>query len=112
MTPKRGEVWLVGFDPTLRHEQAGVRPALILSVDQFNSSTAELVTVLPITSKPRALRTRIAIKPPEAGLSMVSYVICEQVRTISTQRLTKSTGIVSTATMMAVENIVRMLLKL
>lgn len=110
MKPRRGEVWLVCFDPTLGREQAGVRPALILSVDQFNSSAAELVTVLPITSKPRAVRTRIMIKPPEAGLSMISYVICEQVRTISIQRLTKSTGMVSAATMNAVETTVRMLL--
>lgn len=112
MSPRRGEIWLVGLDPTLGREQAGVRPVLILSVDQFNSSAAELVTVLPITSKPRALRTRIIIKPPEAGLSMVSYVICEQVRTVSIKRLTKPTGIVSTATMNAVEITVRMLLGL
>lgn len=112
MSPRRREVWFVGFDPTCGHEQAGVRPALILSVDQFNSSAAKLVTVLPITSKHRALRTRVAINPPEAGLTMVSYVMCEQVRTISTQRLTKSIGIVSTETINAVETIVRMLLGL
>jgi len=111
-TVHRGEVWLVQLDPTRGREQAGVRPALVLSVDGFNSSLAELVAVLPITSKPRALRTRIEIRPTEAGLKVVSYVICEQVRTISTGRLVKMSGAVTAETMTAVEGVVRVLLGL
>src|SRR5262245_55503703 len=111
-TPRRGEVWLVDLDPTKGREQAGQRPALVLSVDPFNASAAELVSLLPITSKPRTVRTRIEIKPPEGGLSLVSYVICEQVRTVSTQRLAKPLGAVSRATMNAIEPIVKMLLGL
>jgi len=110
--PRRGEIWHVGFDPTKGHEQAGVRPALILSVDAFNASAAKLVTVLPITSKARAVRTRIEVRPPEGGLSVVSYVISEQTRTVSTDRLVKSLGAVSEATMAKVSDIVRMLLGL
>lgn len=75
---KRGEVWTVELDPTLGHEQAGRRPALLLSVDEFNDSPADLVTLLPITSKPRQLLTRIPITPPEGGLRFPSWVICEQ----------------------------------
>jgi mRNA interferase MazF len=107
--PRRGEVWLVNFDPIQGHEQAGVRPALVLSVDAFNAA-AGLVTVLPITSKPRALRTRVEVSPPEAGLKKVSYVIGEQVRTISTARLAKRMGLASEATMEAATAIVKMLL--
>jgi mRNA interferase MazF len=57
----RGDVWLVDLDPI------GRRPALVLSVDAFNASHAELVTLVPITSKARAVRTRIEIGPPEGG---------------------------------------------
>ncbi len=110
--PLRGEVWLINLDPTKGHEQSGVRPALVLSVDSFNASAAGLVTVLPITSKPRVLRTRVEIKPPEGGLAMISYVICEQVRTVSASRLGKPLGKVSEATMDAIEAIVKMLLGL
>jgi mRNA interferase MazF len=110
--PQRGEVWLVSFDPTRGHEQAGARPAIVLSVDSFNSCGANLVTVLPITSKPRALRTRIEVMPPEGDLTVPSYVICEQTRTISTDRLIKSLGTVSLGTMGRVSEIVRMLLGL
>jgi mRNA interferase MazF len=109
--PRRGEVWLVNFDPTLGHEQAGVRPALILSVDTFNAS-ARIATVLPITSKLHSLRTRVEVKPPEGGLTLTSYVICEQPRTISDIRFKKALGVVSPATMGHVSDIVRMLLGL
>jgi len=36
-SPLRGEVWMLNFDPTRGHEQAGTHPALILSVDVFNA---------------------------------------------------------------------------
>jgi mRNA interferase MazF len=49
VSPARGEVWMVDFDPTKGHEQGGRRPALVVSVDVFNSGPAELVIVLPIT---------------------------------------------------------------
>jgi mRNA interferase MazF len=105
-------VWLVELDPVEGHEQAGRRPALVLSVDAFNASPAELVTVLPITSKARALRTRIEVRPPEAGLLVVSYVIGEQTRTISSRRLVKRFGTASSATMVKVADVVRVLLGL
>jgi mRNA interferase MazF len=111
-SPRRGEAWLVGLDPVKGHEQAGVRPALIVTVDSFNASPAGLVTVLPITSKPRAVRTRVEIKPPEGGLNLPSFVIVEQTRTISTERLVKPLGMVTSATTAKVEAILRILLGL
>jgi len=79
MIARRGEVWLVDSNPIAGHEQGGRRPALVLSVDAFNASRADLVTVLPITSRARALRSRVAVQPPEGGLSSPSYIIAEQV---------------------------------
>ena len=58
---KRGEVWLVQFDPVVGHEQGGPRPALIASSDAWNGPPGNLVTVLPITSKPRKLPSRIRV---------------------------------------------------
>ena len=110
--PRRGEVWLVGFDPVKGHEQAGARPALVMSVDAFNGSSAGLVTVVPITSKARALRTRIEVTPPEGGLATIRYVIGEQTRTISTARLQKPLGMASGATMAKVSDVIRVLLGL
>jgi mRNA interferase MazF len=112
MNARRGEVWLVSLDPVEGHEQAGRRPALILSVDVFNASPAELVTVLPITSKKRQLRTRVALAPGEAGLRVASFIIGEQARTISSRRLKRRLGAVRPETLEAIEDIVRMLLGL
>ncbi len=112
MSARRGEIWLVDFDPVEGHEQAGRRPALVISADAFNASPAGLATVLPITSKARALRTRIEVHPPEGGLSVVSYIIGEQTRTVSTRRLSKPLGSVSVATMEQVADVVRVLLGL
>jgi len=46
---KRGEIWLVGLDPTEGHEQRGRRPVLIVSPEAFNRVT-KVPVVLPITS--------------------------------------------------------------
>ena len=109
--PRRGEVWQVNLDSVLGHEQAGSRPALVLSVDAVNAAT-QLATVLPITSKARAVRTRVAVQPSEGGLTVPSYVICEQPRTISGVRFLRRLGSASPPTLAAVENVVRLLLGL
>nr|WP_084062346.1 type II toxin-antitoxin system PemK/MazF family toxin [Desulfofundulus thermosubterraneus] len=35
--PKRGEIWLVDLNPVRGHEQAGKRPALVISIDLFKA---------------------------------------------------------------------------
>ena len=110
--PARGDVWLVDFDPTRGHEQAGKRPALILSTDALNRSAAGLVIVLPLTSKAKHIRSHVRVDPPEAGLKSPSYIKCEDVRSVSTSRLARRWGRVSPATLRAVEQTVRILLDL
>jgi mRNA interferase MazF len=110
--PRRGEVWLLDLDPIVGHEQAGRRPALVLSADAFNAGGFGLVTVLPITSAARPYPSRVELRPPEGGLAKVSYVIGEQSRTVSTRRLVRRLGSVTPATLAKVADIVRMLLGL
>ena len=66
--PSRGEVWELNLDPTIGHEQAGSRPALILSVDIFNEGPADLALAIPITRTERKVRRQVPLKPPEGGL--------------------------------------------
>jgi mRNA interferase MazF len=113
MIVRRGEVWSVRFDPTVGHEQAGRRPALVLSVDAFNAGASDLVTVLPITKKARPdIPSRVEVRPPDGGLKVRSYVIGEQVRTVSASRLVRRHGVVARVTMERVADVVRMLLGL
>ncbi|MGD0499836.1 MAG: type II toxin-antitoxin system PemK/MazF family toxin [Bryobacteraceae bacterium] len=110
--PSRGEVWLVKLDPTEGRGQAGSRPALVVSVDPFNHGPVELVTILPITTRRRGVPFHVAVNPPEGGLARESYIKCEDIRSVSTGRLTRRFGGVSQHTMDAVEDRVRILLGL
>lgn len=48
--PRRGDVIRLDFNPQAGHEQAGRRPALVLSPDEYNRKVG-LVVVCPITSQ-------------------------------------------------------------
>jgi mRNA interferase MazF len=108
--PSRAEIWFVDLNPTKGHEQAGRRPCLVLSVDPLNHGPAEIVIVLPITSTNRRIPSQVCVKAPEGGLSNESYIKCEDIRSISKQRLIKRLGVVSVKTMAIVEDRIRILL--
>jgi mRNA interferase MazF len=106
----RGEVWLANLDPTRGREQAGRRPVLVVSHDDFNRGPADLVIVCPITSRLRGIASHIKLVPPDGGLKTESVVMCEAVRSISKQRLLKAWGRVSSDTMFAVDDVLKILL--
>jgi mRNA interferase MazF len=110
--PTRGDVWDLNFDPTAGHEQAGIRPALIVSVDLFNGGPAELVVAVPITRTHRGIRWHVDVKPPEGGLVAESFIQCENVRSVSKKRLKRIRGQVSASTLQQVEDRLRILMGL
>ena len=110
--PARGEIWGVDLSPALGHEQGGHRPALVVSVDAFNAGPAELVVVLPLTSKAEGVPFHVEIQPPEGGVKQVSYVKCEDVRSISRERLRERCGTVSDKTLLQIKDCLRILLNL
>jgi mRNA interferase MazF len=110
--PQRGEVWTVDFDPTRGHEQAGKRPALILSASLFNKGPSGLVVVLPITTRDKRIRSHIRIAPPDGGLPAVSFIKCEDIRSVSLERLSKRWGALATSSLEQVEDTLRILLEL
>jgi len=112
MYPMRGEVWLVELNPVRGHEQAGTRPALVFSVDIFNNGPAGLVVVIPITSKNRDIPLHVDISPPDSGLIVKSYIKCEDMRSVSKDRLTRKLGTVSSNILESVEDRVKILLGL
>jgi len=108
----RGDVWSVNLDPTLGREQAGTRPALVFSVDKFNHGPADLLIVLPITSRNKGQPLHVEVTPPEGGLKLPSFIKCDDIRSISKQRLKRFHGRVSAQTMAEVEKRMRVLLNL
>lgn len=110
----RGSIWVIDLDPTVGHEQAKKRPCLVVSDDIFNNSARELVVILPLTSKFKPIDWLIKVEPPEGGLNIRSYVICDQPRTVSHNRFvsTKSIGYVKQETLSEVEKRLRFLMHL
>ena len=89
-----------------------MRPCLVVSVNLFNQSPAELVIVIPLTTKAKGIRTHVPLAPPEGGVRELSFIKCEDVRSISTERLTTRWGAVSLAAMSNVEDCLRILMGL
>lgn len=110
--PSRGEIWLVDLDPTRGHEQAGRRPCVVISVDPFNQGPADLVVVLPLTTRAKGIPFHVAVVPPEGGLKERSFVKCEDVRSVAKERFARWWGRVSAETLAAVEDRLRILLGL
>ena len=79
---KRGEIWLVGLDPTQGHEQKGRRPVLIVSTEAFNRVTRAPV-VLPITSGGGFARAAgFAVSLEGAGTRTSGIIRCDQPRAL------------------------------
>lgn len=109
----RGDVWFVDLNPTIGREQSKCRPCLVISADTFNKGPAELAVIVPITSKFRPLSWLVEITPPEGGLKTVSYVISNQLRTVSLRRFSGSClGKIGTRTFREVEQRILFLLNL
>jgi mRNA interferase MazF len=108
--PSRGDVWTAKLDPTIGHEQGGVRPSLIVSEDILNRSPAGLVIVAPITGSDRGIVAHVRIPSGEGGLAKRSVILTDQVRAISIERLGRRLGGVSSATMAEVAERLRYLL--
>ena len=102
--PKRGEVWLVSFDPTIGAEIKKTRPALILQNDIANrASPITIVAAITSQFEERIYPTEVLIKAPEAGLTVDSVALLNQIRSIDQRRLVRRQGMVCPATMMNVE---------
>jgi mRNA interferase MazF len=108
---RQGEVWFIDLDPTRGREQAGRRPALIVSVDQLGTGPSELAIVVPLTRTERPNPLYVAIEPPEGGVRDASYATPEMVRAVSRERLVERWGVVRAATLEQVLQRVRLLVR-
>ena len=76
MVVKQGDIIKLNFDPTKDHEQAGFRPALVISNYHKYS---DLVVVLPITSTDRKYPLHIKM---DARTKTKGFIMCEQIISI------------------------------
>ena len=82
---RRGEIVYVDLGNVMGSEQGGKRPAVILSNDKGNEHS-EMLIIAPITTKFHRMPTHV-----EVMLARKSYVLLEQIRTISKDRVVNKT---------------------
>jgi len=112
--PKRGEVYLVRLDPTEGSEQAGTRPAVVVSRDAINRHSPVIV-ICPLTNAarlPKLYPSDVRIKAPEGGLTKDSVVLTGQVRAIAKGRLLKRLGELRPDTVEQIERALKITLDL
>lgn len=91
--PKRGEVYLVNFDPTIGAEIKKTRPALILQNDIANRySPVTIVAAITSQFEEPLYPTEVRVEADEGGLKIESVILLNQIRTIDKQRLIKRLG--------------------
>ena len=94
---RRGEVYEARFDPgTEGSEQAGRRPAVVVSRDVINASSSVTIVVPCTTYRGRHISsTQVLLRAPDGGLSADSVALGEQVRALSKTRLLSRRGVLS-----------------
>ena len=102
--PKRGEVFLVSFDPVLGAEIKKTRPALILQNDIANRhSPLTIVSVITSQYEESLYPTEVLLRAGEGGTKADSVALLNQIRSVDKRRLVRRLGAVSPDTMRRVD---------
>lgn len=82
----RGDIRWADLNPARGHEQAGLRPVLILSHDVFNERSGTVIAVA-LTSRPQRVGFPLAMELRAVNLPRRSWVKISQIRTLSVERI-------------------------
>jgi mRNA interferase MazF len=112
--PRRGEIYLVEFDPARGHEIRKTRPALVIQNDIGNRES-QVTIVAAITSKLSLVPFPVDVTVPPSkvnGLSLPSAVLLGQIRSVDRERLVKRLGSLDATTMRRVDQAIKISLGL
>jgi mRNA interferase MazF len=111
--PRRGEIYLVDFEPTRGAEIKKTRPALVIQNDVANRYSP-ITIVAAITSQfdAKLYPTEVLVKATEGGLATDGVALLNQIRSIDKGRLVKRLGAIKPQTMQKVEDALRISLEL
>ena len=87
----RGEVRWADLNPVRGHEQAGLRPVLVLSHDVFNERSGTVIA-MALTSQPQRAGFPLTLELHAAKLPKRSWVKISQIRTLSLERIGSKLG--------------------
>jgi len=109
--PKRGEIWLVNWNPGRGSEQIGKRPALVIQNDTGNEKSPTTI-VAAISRSIKLFPMNVRIEPQESGLNFLSIIKTSQILTIDKQRLEKKLGRLNYQKMQQVDQAIKLSLDL
>ena len=102
--PRRGEIYMVSFDPTIGHEIRKTRPAVVIQNDVSNQySPITIVAAISSQFSEPPFPREVVIEPADSGLPKRSAVIVNQIRSVDRLRLQKKVGRLSRQNMMRVD---------
>ena len=91
--PRRGEVYLVNFDPTIGAEVKKTRPAVVIQNDIGNRwSPITIVAAMTSRFEDPLYPTEVLVRASEGGLEVDSVVLLNQIRSVDKARLVRRLG--------------------
>ena len=103
---RSADVVLIRFDPAFGHEQAGMRPGLVVSRDAYNANSS-FVVLCPITRNAKPWPFKV---PLPAQRNIEGFVLADQLKSIDRRRIVRRLGAVSPETMGEVRALIDLLL--
>ena len=104
MRVDRGTVVLVELDPTVGHEQRGLRPCIAVSDPAVNADQRfPLIAVVPVTGTPGQGALYPELSPGKSGLTKTSCALIDHLRSIDKRRVRRVFGRVTKDELAAVD---------
>ncbi|HUG52839.1 MAG TPA: type II toxin-antitoxin system PemK/MazF family toxin [Vicinamibacteria bacterium] len=101
----RGSVILLDLDPTVGHEQRGVRPCVVVSDPEVVSDQRfPLLCIVPVTGTPGDGALYPALAPGGSGLTKMSYALIDQLRSVDKRRVRRVFGQLATGELGAIDD--------
>lgn len=101
---ERGTIVLVELDPTVGHEQRGVRPCLVVSDPAVNSDQRfSLIAVVPLTGTRGEGALYPELSPGNSGLTKTSHALIDHLRSIDKRRIRRVFGRIAKHELSAVD---------
>ena len=100
--PRRGEIYLVGLDPTRGREIKKTRPCLVVSPDELNAHL-QTVIVAPLTSAGKSYPFRVPCRFDNTP----GLIVLDQIRTVDRERLSRRLGALPASTTESVLQLLR-----
>ena len=90
----RGDIFWADLNPARGHEQAGLRPVVVISHEVFNERSGTVIA-MALTSQPQRAGFPLTLELTNVELPKQSWVKISQIRTLSVERLGERMGRVS-----------------